>query len=213
MPDVRRFVKASWIALALVVAFAVAAHGQQPGAGVVSADVARKALEEAIRYAEVTYEFQGEQRQGVAYLWGGRMSVDAFLQAVREGKEPGVEAGADASAVVVNAYRAADPGIRFAVGSGEAARFELDANSRTLYDFNVRFVPVEELRPGDLIFFSGEGGEVAGVGVFERREGPLVHFVVASASAGRVIRTFLNVNNEYWRTRFLAAGQLLRMAE
>lgn len=141
------------------------------------------------------------------------MSVDAFLEAVAAGKEPGVEAGADASAVVVHAYRAADPAIRFAARSGEAVRYLLDADSRTLYDFNVRFVPVEELRPGDLIFFSGEGGGVAGVGVFERREGPLVHFVVASASAGRVIRTFLNVNNEYWRTRFLAAGQLLRMAE
>ena len=36
-----------------------------------------------------------------------------------------------------------------------------------------------------------------------------MHYIVASANAGRVIKTFNNVNNDYWRTRFLAAGQLL----
>lgn len=212
MSQTRRFAMAApWFVLALLAPLA-AAYAQEPFADVVPADVARRALEEAMRYADVTYEFRGERRQGVAYLWGGRMSVAAFVEAVRSGKEPGVEAGADASAVVVNAYRAADPTLRFAAAAGGTLRLVADADSRTLYEHNVRHVPLEALRPGDLIFFSGSDGQVAGVGIFERRDGPNVHFIVASASAGRVIRTFLNVNNEYWRTRFLAAGQLLRMA-
>lgn len=212
MPQVRRFAQvAAWMILALLV-WHPAALGQEPDGSVVPADVAKRAFEEALRYTDVSYEFQGERRRGVAYLWGGRMSVDAFLSAVQSGKEPGVEAGADASAVVVNAYRAADPEIRFAVASGGSVVPARDATSRDLYELNVRRVPLEALRPGDLIFFSGSDGSVAGVALFERREGPNVHFVVASASAGRVIRTFLNINNEYWRTRFLGAGQLLRMA-
>lgn len=212
MPQVRRFVQVAALTILTLLVAHSAALAQEPRGSVVSADVAKRALEEALRYTDVRYEFQGERRQGVAYLWGGRMSVDAFLGAVQSGKEPGVEAGADASAVVVNAYRAADPSLRFAVAPGGAAALAQDATSRSLYEFNVQLIPIEQLRPGDLLFFSGSDGRVAGVGIFERRQGPNVHFIVASASAGKVIRTFLNINNEYWQTRFLAAGQLLRMA-
>lgn len=182
------------------------------GAEAVSAEVAEKALAEALRFADVTYEVGGRVEQGVAYLFGGRTGVDEYVQAVAQGKRPGVDVGADASGVVVLAYRAADPAIRFMVREGGEVRFVRDVGSAELYRWNVRTVPVEELRPGDLIFFKNERGGVAGVAVFERRDGPNVHFVVASANAGKVIRTFLNVENEYWKTRFLAAGQLLRYA-
>ena len=179
---------------------------------VVSAELAKRALAEAQRFVEVTYESGGDPQQGVAYLFGGRMSVDEYLNAVATGKAPGVEAGADASAVVVQAYLGADPGFRFMSRSGGERRLNRDATSSTLYQWNVRIVPVDQLRPGDLIFFKNANGQVAGVGIFERREGPNVHYIVASSNAGKVIRTFNNVNNEYWKTRFLAAGQMLRFS-
>ena len=194
-----------WLA---VLALSVPAHAAVP----VNDETAARALEEALRYATVTYETGGGTQQGVAYLWGGRMSVEAFLGAVAEGKRPGAEAGVDASGLVVNAYRAADPGLRFRTVAGGTERYAADATSRTLYEWNVEFVPYTSLRPGDLIFFQDERGEVTGVAIFERLEGPNVHFVVASANAGKVIRTFANVNNEYWKTRVKATGRLLAVA-
>ena len=97
---------------------APAAEGNASGRAPVADGVARRALEEALRFADVIYQWEGRAEQGVAYLWGGRMSVDEYLQAVAEGKRPGVEAGVDASGLVVQAYRAADPAIRFVVESG-----------------------------------------------------------------------------------------------
>ena|GEM_PF-1651377 len=201
-----------WVIAGTSFAAVPLAEGNASGLAVVPEEFARRALAEALRFADVTYEADGRTEQGVAYLLGGRMSVDQFVRAVAAGKRPGVEAGADASGVVVQAYRAADPGFRFISKEGGTEQLVQDASSAMLYRWNVRVVPVEELRPGDLIFFKSESGQVSGVAVFERREGPNVHFVVASPGAGKVIRTFLNVNNEYWRTRFLAAGQLLRYA-
>lgn len=179
------------------------------GAAVVPAAVAQRALTEALRFAEVTYEAGGVSRQGVAYLLGGRIGVDRYLEAVAQGKVPGVDVGVDASGLVVQAYLAADPALRFRTGDGAWGR---DASSSSLYRWNVRIVPLDELRPGDLIFFQNEEGRVSGVGIFERREGPNVYYLVASAAQGRVIRTFNNVGNDYWKSRFLAAGQLLDAA-
>lgn len=187
---------------------AEATPGGADGA-VAPAELAQRALREARRFADVTYEWDGALRQGVAYLWGGRMSVDEYLDAVAAGKAPGVEAGVDASALVVQAYRAADPSIRFAAVVQGERQLLPDATSDSLYRFNIRAISVEELRPGDLIFFKSESGGVAGVAIFERREGPNIHYIVASPNAGKVVRTFNNVHNSYWQTRFLAAGQVL----
>ena len=96
----------------------------------------------------------------------------------------------------------------YAVVQGERQLLP-DATSDSLYRFNIRAISVEELRPGDLIFFKSESGGVAGVAIFERREGPNIHYIVASPNAGKVVRTFNNVHNSYWQTRFLAAGQVL----
>lgn len=183
--------------------------GDPGGASVVPAELAQQALEQALRFTDVTYEVDGVTQQGVAYLLGGRLSVDEYLAAVAGGKVPGVDVGVDASGVVVQAYRAADPAFRFLSRSGGGSRLVRDASSVALYEWNVRTIPVEQLRPGDLIFFKNASGRVAGVGIFERREGPNVYYIVASANSGKVIRTFNNVNNDYWKTRFLAAGQML----
>lgn len=177
---------------------------------VVSDQTAARAMAAAARYADVRYTVDGNEREGVAYKWGGRMSVEEYLAAVAAGARPAIDAGVDASAVAVNAYLAADPELRFVSGTEGRTRRLGDATSRTLYKWNVTEVPVSRLRPGDLIFFKGTSGGVAGVGVFEKKEGPNVYFVVASQTAKKVIHTFLNVNHAYWQSRFLAAGQLLQ---
>lgn len=200
------------VALAAVWAVAASAQSGDETRRPVSDEVALQALSEAIRFAEATYETDEGETQGVAYAWGGRMSVDAFLDAVASGKRPGAEAGVDASGIVVQAYLAADPSLSFVTEWGGERRSVKDATSATLYRFNIEPVPVDAMRPGDLIFFRGEAGEVSGVAVFERRVGPNVHFIVASAGQGRVVRTFLNVNNDYWTNRFLGAGRLLENA-
>ncbi len=205
----------TWIALMALVAIAALPAGAQqksPSLAVaktVSDAVARAALAQAARFADVTYEFQGSQEKGVAYKWGGRSTVDEYLRSVSAGAVPGEDIGADASAVVVNAYLAADPQHRFTVSWEGRTRLAGDATSADLYRWNVEIVPYEEMRPGDLIFFQNGAGQVSGVAMFERRNGPNVHFIVASAGQGRVIRTFLNVNNAYWNTRVKAAGRLL----
>lgn len=172
---------------------------------VVSAETAGNALAEAFRFVDATYRVGDEERRGVAYLWGGRMSVDSYLQAMAQGAVPGVDAGVDASGVVTKAYLSADPGLRF---RGAGGRWYADATSRSLFEHGVRMVSVFELRPGDLIFFQGDDGQVTGVAIFEKMEGPNVHFIVASSRAGRVIRTFYNTQGEYWQKVFKAAGQL-----
>ena len=69
------------------------AQGLEPAPEPVSDAVAARALAEAERYAIVTYRFQGETMTGVAYKWGGRLSVDEYLAAVAQGAEPGRRGG------------------------------------------------------------------------------------------------------------------------
>jgi len=174
---------------------------------VVSDDIAAAALAYAKRYVNTEYEVAGELERGVAYMWGGRMSVEDYLAAIEAGATPGDDAGVDASAVVVRSYLAAQPGLRFETAGGQLIA---DATSSTLYHYNVEFISVEQLRPGDLIFFGTGPNHVTGVALFDRREGPNVHFIIASPRAGKVIQTFYNVNNETWNNQFVAAGRLIQ---
>lgn len=176
---------------------------------VVEADIARGALEYALRYVDVEYETGGSAHRGVAYMWGGRMSVDDFVRAVESGAKPGIDAGVDASAVIVRSYGAMIPDIRFLASDNPDGTRIKDATSATLFQYNIQQVSPEQLRPGDLIFFKDGSDNVSGVALFEQRQGPNVYFIVASARAGKVIRTFYNVNNESWKTQFKAAGRLL----
>ena len=49
--------------------------------------------------------------------------------------------------------------------------------------------------------------------IYERTVGRNIRFVVASASAGKVVQTGANLDGEYWATRFAGAGRLLRIEE
>ena len=213
--NLRRALAALAAGVALIAAAGLAGAQGVPGpagaaaqAVAVSDATAARALAEARRFAEVTYRYGGQTLTGVAYRWGGRLSVDEYLAAVEAGRAPGAEVGVDASGLVVEAYLAADPAHRFAV-EWSGGRLAADATSADLFRWNIVPVATDEMRPGDLLFFQDERGNVTGVAIFERREGPNVHFVVASAAQGKVIRTFLNVNNTYWQTRVKGAGRLL----
>lgn len=207
-------------ALVAVAAGADAAWDRRP----LTEEEGRQVAEAALAYAEVTYTVGGEERQGVAYVWGGRATVQQFLAAVsgyEGGGEPPADAaapvGVDASGVVVNALRRLDPRIRFAASPGDKPVLTADADSSSLYAYNV--IPVEpaELRPGDLIFFGqrpagSEGAgdvSVTGVAVVTRREGERVYFVTASQRQGRVVHTFARTNGDYWRDHIVGAGRFL----
>lgn len=166
-------------------------------------------LAEVIRYATVEWHDGENVRRGVPYQWGGRLSVDEFLQAVEAGAGA-AGMGVDASGLVVSAIRTLWPHFSFYVQQGSEMVPVRDINSALLFRWNVQAIDVDDLRPGDLIFFSDSSGGIGGVGIYERTVGRNIRFVVASANAGSVIQTSVNRDGEYWATRFAGAGRLLR---
>lgn len=165
-------------------------------------------LAEAVRFATVTWQVGDEVFTGVPYSWGGRTDIGKFLTAVEQGANPD-QAGVDASGLVIAAFQSLSPELRFRIPSGDGFTLSLNINSSLLYQYNVVPVAVEELLPGDLIFF-GSGGRIDGVGIYERTVGRHVRFIVASANSGKVVSTSANLDGEYWATRFAGAGRLLR---
>lgn len=168
----------------------------------------RQVAEAALAFAQVTYTIGDETFQGVPYRWGGRVSVNEFLQRVAGGD--GIEElGVDASGVAVEALRAASPGVRFLAAPPETPVFWSDATSAVLYQFNVVPVDPAELRAGDLLFFRSADGGVGGVAVVTGKAGTRVDFVVASSRQGRVVHTFARTDGEYWRNQILGGGRFL----
>lgn len=140
---------------------------------------------------------------GVPFQLGGQLTVDAFTASNAEAGQ-----GIDASGLVVNVCREVLGDLRWAGGGGEEPLLVADVSSSTLFNWNTIPVKLEELLPGDLIFFKSGNGRVTGVGIFLERQGDVVHFVVASAGKGQVIKTFLNIRNQYWQESFAGAGRL-----
>jgi cell wall-associated NlpC family hydrolase len=164
----------------------------------------KAAVKTAMEYATVLYS---DGQVGVPYYWGGRITVENFLQAVSEGKTEGV--GVDASGLVVSVYPQVVKGLCFRIPQGTRFIWVADTNSSMLYEWNVRPLTVDELRAGDLIFFSSESSKIGGVGIFVERVGRQIYYLVASANHNRVIHTFSNMDGTYWKDRFAGAGRLL----
>lgn len=165
-------------------------------------------LAEAIAFATVEYEVGNEKRVGVPYQWGGRTDLAQF---VTEAQNSDVtHLGVDASGLVIAASRVLSPSLHFRVRQGEQMVTVSNINSSLLFQWNVVSIDFAELQPGDLIFFSGASGNIEGVGIYERTVGRHVRFVVASANSGRVVQTSLNLDGDYWATRFAGAGRLIR---
>ena len=157
----------------------------------VTVEQAQLAADLALAYAEAS----------VPYKLAGHLTLQEFQAGTAEG-------GIDASGLIVNVYREVLGEIRWAGGGGEEPLLLADVASATFFNWNTLPVKVDNLCPGDLIFFKNASGRISGVGMFLEKSGDLVHFVVASANKGRVIKTFLNTQNQYWSQSFAGAGRL-----
>lgn len=168
--------------------------------------VARRAL----AYATVTYVVEGEERQGVPFLLGGRTRLTQFEDLVAGGDladDALQNVGIDASGVVVAVLKDLDPNVRFAASTGDDPVLWADATSSLLAQYNIVRLPAAELRAGDLLFF-GSVDSVTGVAIITGRTGARIDFVVASAGQGRVIHTFARTDGEYWQNNIVGGGRL-----
>lgn len=172
-------------------------------------EAAGRALAEHARaYAEAAWFEGGEGREGIPFLWGGRIDVEAFLAAATAGRAQGL--GVDASGVVAGAAAKALPGHRFRRPGEDGWLLAADVTSPVLFEWNVQSIDVGQARPGDLIFFrEPESDRIIGVGVVEAVSDGLVHFTVASENAGRVVRTFARIGGDYWNQQVAGLGRLL----
>lgn len=181
----------------------------EPGRVPVTEEEGRRIAAAALRYTEVEPAGSAASERGMPFLWGGRSTVEELAQGAGVGDSAGV-LGVDASGLVVNVMRTVfGSGIRFvAVVDGEEVRLA-DATSHILYRYNVEPVDPREARPGDLLFF-GRDGDINGVAVVAERGAGRIDFVVASARAGRVIRTFARIGGEYWQNSVAGLGRFLK---
>lgn len=168
---------------------------------------AEQALQVAYDYAEFAYSYQGQQYTGMPYLLGGRTTRAEFEEALIRG-ESIENLGLDASGLVVNCYREVIPDLKFRYQSDRGFVPVSDVNSYALFNWNIVPKPLEELRPGDLIFFKNASGRIMGVGLLVRVTVNQVRCIVASENAGRIMETGMMLEGEYWKTHFAGGGRL-----
>ncbi len=170
--------------------------------GVVGYSASAEQGQAALNYAQRYVEYE------TAYLLGGRLTIERYLERKAAGDEPGVDIGVDASAVVVNSYRAAVPSIRFWTNQ-ERTQMAADVGSRTLFHYSSSPIDDDAVRPGDLVFFQNDAGAIIGVGLFTHSTNAAVHFIVASPNAERVIHTHAVKDGDYWQNSFAGFRRLV----
>ncbi len=163
----------------------------------VSPEQANKAYTYALQYVN----------NEVAYVFGGRINVQQYLDALSQGLVPGVDIGVDASALVVNSYKTVLPELKFWFDDSRTSKVA-DATSSILAKYNSKPLEETEVIPGDLIFFKDQGGNITGVAIFSHVEGEVIHFITASASQGKVVLTNARVTGQYWADTFAGFGRL-----
>ena len=142
----------------------------------------------------------------VAYLLGGTTMLIDYLTAAGTDRVPGVDIGVDASALVRNVYRQHQPDMRFYAGSG--GPIQRNVNSASLFHYNTRRLTLNEVEPGDLIFFQNEDQRIIGVGIVSDVTNSSVHFITASASAGQVIESHALIGGDYYNSSVAGYGRL-----
>ncbi|NLJ85344.1 MAG: C40 family peptidase [Firmicutes bacterium] len=175
-----------------------------------SSQEVREALDVAMQYADLEYSIDDELMQGVAYFYGGQDTISSYLAKIEQGVRPGEGAGIDASGLVVNAYRAIYPELKFVHNTNSKETMVADASSMTLYLWNIRPMKLEDLEPGDLIFFGTEGSGINGVSLYVGRQGESVRIVTASQTQGKVVLTGIRMGGDYWKGSFAGAGRLIK---
>ena len=86
----------------------------------------------------------------------------------------------------------------------DAAGLDLPRSTQELINFRAPEIDRSDLQPGDLVFFSPEGGRVSHVGIYVG-EGRFVH----APSQGGTVRLD-GLENEYWRRAYRGAKRVLR---
>lgn len=176
----------------------------------VSAEQAREALRRAREYAQFRYRLDDEEQQGVPYKLGGKVTLEEFARLVESSPDEAREAGIDASGLVVQAYRAAVPDIQFFTGPTGQEGLARMVNSGALYRWNTKPIALDEVGPGDLVFFkSPSTNQVTGVALVSQRVGRILRIIVASESRGRVVEVGLQVTGSYWESRVAGLGRLV----
>lgn len=123
------------------------------------------------------------------YLWGGR-EPPAF----------------DSSGIITWSYRQALGELRLRYGSLVVH----DLPHRDIYRWNFERLPLEALRPGDLVYITNGTAEVTHGAMFVRWVEPysLMEFLDASTTQQKVVIQAWPVDEEVRGQRFVAAGRL-----
>ena len=84
-----------------------------------------------------------------------------------------------------------------------------DATMQDLYDWNVKLIPLSEIKPGDIIFMTREKGEVTHGGLFIEwiDKYNTFNFLHASFLAGEVTIDFWFIDNMNRELRLVGAGR------
>ena len=126
---------------------------------------------------------------GAPYLWGGR-EPPAF----------------DSSGIITWAYRQALGSLRLRYGNQVVS----DLPHRHIYRWNFQPLPLERLRPGDLVYITNGTAEVTHGAMFVRWLEPytVMEFLDASSARQQVVIQSWPIDQEVRGQRFVAAGRL-----
>lgn len=126
---------------------------------------------------------------GAPYQWGGR-EPPAF----------------DSSGIITWSYRQALGVLQLRQGN----RVVSDLPHREIYRWNFEPLPLEDLRPGDLVYITDGTAPVTHGAMFVRWLEPytLMEFLDASTRQGKVVLQAWPVHEERHGQRFVAAGRL-----
>jgi len=171
---------------------------------VVSEKVAADALAEAFRYVNLQYTYRGKTYRGVPYLWGGQDDPDSFSRKIAAGSELW-KRGVDCSGLVINVYRKAYPGLKFSLGN---AGLVSDIDAENLYRYNTLSAALDELRPGDLLFFGSKDKGITHVALFVKKKGSIITIVHAASRKKRAVRQNISIRDSWWRSSFVDCGRL-----
>lgn len=113
----------------------------------------------------------------------------------------------DSSGIITWSYRQVIPNLKLQVGAGKTAN---DAPHRYIYRYNFHPLPLEDIRPGDLIYITNGTAEVTHGAMFVEWVEPyrLMKFLDASSRLGEVTIQEWPVDEEHHGQRFVAAGRL-----
>jgi hypothetical protein len=143
-------------------------------------------IEEALRYKDWTYKYNGEDKTGMPYLLGGQDTIETAEAELFAGGKPGKDFGIDCSGFVINVYK------RVCYEQGFELPF-LDTNSSYMYSHYIRTIDPSFLRESDLVFFrDNSDGIIKHVAIVSEptsEENNLLKVIHAESYYGKVVET------------------------